>query len=85
MILFDIAQTLQQLSAAMPFDSNAQHLKELLQSADELFSRKRLCSRWDCSNSSLKRYEGRGLKVTRIGPRMVRYRLADVEAFERVR
>ena len=48
-------------------------------------NRKRLKKRWLCSDSSIKRREKDGLKATRIGPRAVRYRLSDVEAFERSR
>jgi len=46
------------------------------------YSRKDLRQAFDVSVSSIKRYEGSGeLKATHVGPRIVRYRAADVEAF----
>ena len=45
-------------------------------------SREQLGTRWNCSDSTIKRREKDGLKATHLGPRMVRYRLEEVEAFE---
>jgi hypothetical protein len=48
-----------------------------------LLSRKDLAARWDCSIATIKRNEKRkGLKKVTLGPRTVRYRLADVIAIE---
>ena len=48
-----------------------------------LLSRKDLAARWGCSIETIKRTEKRkGLRQVRIGPRTVRYRLADVIAIE---
>lgn len=51
-------------------------------SPDPLLSRPDLRVRFNCSISSIKRYEALGLKSLKIGPRLVRYRMADVIAFE---
>lgn len=46
------------------------------------YSRKDLRQALDVSVSSIKRYEGSGeLKATHVGPRIIRYHAADVEAF----
>lgn len=50
---------------------------------ETLFDRQDLMKRWNCSIASIKRYEASGhLKSIRIGPRLVRYRMADILAFE---
>ena len=50
---------------------------------DELLTRPMLRFRWKCSDSTIKRREGVGLKVTHLGGRTVRYRMSDVIAFEK--
>jgi hypothetical protein len=46
-------------------------------------TREQLSKRWQISPMSLKRYEIRGMiKPLKIAPRVLRYRLADIEAFE---
>lgn len=48
-----------------------------------LLDRAQVCRRLGCSKSTIQRYERRGwLKSRRIGPRMVRFRLEDILAFE---
>jgi hypothetical protein len=49
---------------------------------DEFLTRSLLRARWKCSDSTIKRREKCGLKATHLGGRTVRYRLADVVAFE---
>lgn len=50
---------------------------------ESLWDRPAVCRRLKCSKASLQRYEKRGwLKSLKIGPRLVRYRLEDIIAFE---
>ena len=50
---------------------------------DRLLSRHALSDRWDCSIETIKRYDRRGItKPVRIAPRMVRYRLSDIQKIE---
>lgn len=46
-------------------------------------TRKQLAERWACTCESLKRYERRGiLHPCKIAARMLRYRMAEIEAIE---
>jgi hypothetical protein len=46
-------------------------------------TRNQLAERWACSTESLKRYERRGIiHPVKIAERMLRYRLAEIEALE---
>ena len=48
-----------------------------------LIDRKQLASRWSCSVLTIKRREKEGLlKPVHLSKRLVRYRLADIEAIE---
>lgn len=49
---------------------------------ETLLDRPALRLRFKCSTSSIKRYEVLGLRAIKLGPRLVRYRLSDVIAFE---
>lgn len=52
--------------------------------SDRLLTRSDLALRWGCSLSTIKRYEKKGLlKVIRIGPRLIRFKLDDVLDVER--
>lgn len=50
---------------------------------EALLTEEDLSKRWQCGRQSLtnQRYEGRGPRWIKLG-RLVRYRLADVEAYE---
>jgi len=51
--------------------------------ATKLLSRTQLAERWQVSGMSLKRYETRGIiKPIKLAARVVRYRLAEIEAYE---
>ena len=53
------------------------------QTMQTLIDRKELASRWGCSIPTIKRREIDGmLKPIHLSTRLVRYRLADVEALE---
>lgn len=49
---------------------------------EPLLDRNDLRIRFKCSTATLKRSETRGLRALKLGPRLVRYRLSDVIAFE---
>jgi hypothetical protein len=50
---------------------------------DVLLDRKSLAKRWHCSTETIKRREAEGvLKATKLGGRLVRYRLSDIQALE---
>jgi hypothetical protein len=50
---------------------------------EQLFSRRALATRWDCSIETLKRREREGiLKALRFNQRLLRYRLSDILAVE---
>ena len=58
------------------------HEENLMPTEKVTLSRKGLAERWDCSTETIKRREAAGvLKALKLG-RLVRYRLADVEAAE---
>ena len=50
---------------------------------EALLTTEELAERWQCGQQTLvnQRYEGRGPRWIKVG-RLVRYRLADVEAYE---
>jgi DNA-binding transcriptional MerR regulator len=49
-----------------------------------LYSRQDLASRWHCHIETIKRWEARGLlKPIKVGHKFLRYRLSDIEDFER--
>lgn len=51
--------------------------------ASHFLDRQQLAARWHCSVSHLKRLEKRGdLPATRLGPRLLRYSLTQIEAIE---
>ena len=55
----------------------------MLELSETLLSRPALAQRLGVSISSLKRYEASGaLKSRKIGPRLIRYTIADIVAFE---
>lgn len=72
--------------------TNSSILKQLEEAAERtpakaktspFITRSQLAERWQLSGESLKRYERRGiLKPVKIAARMLRYRLADIEAIE---
>lgn len=62
----------------MPNDSATNHIEP-----DALIDRRAVCRRLQISTSTAVRYERRGwLKSVRIGPRLIRFRIKDVIAFE---
>jgi predicted site-specific integrase-resolvase len=49
-----------------------------------LLSRKELADRWRCHIETLKRWEAAGrIKPIKVGNKFLRYRLSDIEEFER--
>ena len=51
---------------------------------EQLFSRKALAARWQCSVETIKRRTAAGqLHAIRFGPRMVRYALDEIRRVER--
>ena len=51
--------------------------------SDLLLDRRDLMRRWRCSVATIKRREiTESLRPIRIGPRLVRYRMADILAYE---
>lgn len=51
--------------------------------SEVLVSRKQVCARWGCCSLTLRRREAAGLlKPIRFNQRMLRYRLADIQAIE---
>jgi predicted site-specific integrase-resolvase len=59
-------------------------LPEIAPGDEELLSRKELAARWRCHIETLKRWEEAGrLKPIKVGAKFLRYRLSDIEKFER--
>jgi hypothetical protein len=53
------------------------------QQSEQLLTRRALSQRWSCCVETIKRRERQGLlKAVKFNQRMLRYRLADIEAIE---
>lgn len=51
--------------------------------AAPLLTREQVARRWGCCTRTIIRYEAQGvIPSIRLGPKLVRFRLEDIEAFE---